>query len=132
MQGADQGSERQQCGCKSCGDRANPQTNVTVIAIGDPADVGLDANGKVGERAVEALDEREARLAGGLSVTEEEVKRAVRFAFETLKLVVEPGGAVALAAILAGKIDCNGKTVAATLSGGNADAELIAGILGSA
>lgn len=72
------------------------------------------------------------RLAGGLSVTEEEVKRAVRFAFETLKLVVEPGGAVALAAILAGKIDCNGKTVAATLSGGNADAELIAGILGSA
>ncbi len=72
------------------------------------------------------------RLAGGLSVTEEEVKRAVRFAFETLKLVVEPGGAVALAAILAGKIDCNGKTVAATLSGGNADAELIAEILGSA
>ena len=40
-------------------------------------------------------------LAGGLSVTDEEAKAAVRYAFEELKLVVEPGGAVSLAAILA-------------------------------
>ena len=72
------------------------------------------------------------RLAGGVAVSEEEVRRAVRFAFETLKLVVEPGGAVALASILAGKIDCRGKTIAATLSGGNADAAVMSGILGSA
>lgn len=71
------------------------------------------------------------RLSGGLAVSEDEVRAAVRFAFETLKLVVEPGGAVALAALLAGKIDCTDKTVAATLSGGNADAELMLDILGA-
>jgi threonine dehydratase len=70
------------------------------------------------------------RLAGGFAVSEEEVRAAVRFAFETLKLVVEPGGAVALAALLAGKLDCRGKTVAATLSGGNADAGMMRDILG--
>jgi threonine dehydratase len=70
------------------------------------------------------------RLSGGLAVSEDEVRAAVRFAFETLKLVVEPGGAVALAAVLAGKIDCKDKTVAATLSGGNADAALMLDILG--
>ena len=64
-------------------------------------------------------------------MSEEEVRAAVRFAFETLKLVVEPGGAVALAALLAGKIDCRDKTVAATLSGGNADAEMMLEILGA-
>jgi threonine dehydratase len=69
------------------------------------------------------------RLAGGFAVSEDEVRAAVRFAFETLKLVVEPGGAVALAAILAGKLDCKGKTVAATLSGGNADAAMMRDIL---
>lgn len=72
------------------------------------------------------------RLSGGLAVSEEEVRTAVRFAFETLKLVVEPGGAVALAALLAGKIDCRDRTVAATLSGGNADAEMMLDILGAA
>jgi len=70
------------------------------------------------------------RLAGGFAVSEDEVRAAVRFAFETLKLVVEPGGAVALAALLAGKLDCRGKTVAATLSGGNADAAMMRDILG--
>jgi threonine dehydratase len=43
-------------------------------------------------------------LAGGLSVTDDEAKAAVRYAFEELKLVLEPGGAVSLAAILAGKL----------------------------
>ncbi len=71
------------------------------------------------------------RLSGGLAVSEDEVRTAVRFAFETLKLVVEPGGAVALAALLAGKIDSTNKTVAATLSGGNADAEMMLDILGA-
>jgi threonine dehydratase len=68
-------------------------------------------------------------LAGGLTVTDEEAKLAVRYAFEELKLVVEPGGAVSLAAILAGKIEPRGKTVAAVLSGGNVDPALFAEII---
>lgn len=65
-------------------------------------------------------------LAGGLVVYDAEVRRAMAAAFAELKLVVEPGGAVALAAVLAGRIDCRGKTVAIVLSGGNVDPELYA------
>ena len=68
-------------------------------------------------------------LAGGLSVTDEEARAAVRYAFEELKLVVEPGGAVSLAVILTGKIPLQGKTVAALLSGGNIDPSLFAEII---
>jgi threonine dehydratase len=64
----------------------------------------------------------------GLVVTEEEIRNAMRFAFRHLKLVVEPGGAAALAAILAGKLDTKNKTTAIVLSGGNVDVELFAEI----
>ena len=60
-------------------------------------------------------------LAGGVAVSEAEVRRAMAFAFRELKLVVEPGGATPLAALLAGKVDAAGKTVALVLSGGNVD-----------
>jgi threonine dehydratase len=69
------------------------------------------------------------RLHGGLAVTDAEVRRAVAFAARTLKLVVEPGGAVALASILAGKLAVQDKTVAITLSGGNIDELLLVDIL---
>jgi threonine dehydratase len=59
--------------------------------------------------------------ADGLVVDEAEVRHAMRWAFRHLKLVVEPGGAVALAALLAGKVDVGGQAVAAVLSGGNVD-----------
>lgn len=62
-------------------------------------------------------------LAGGLTVSDAEVAQAMAAAFEYLKLVVEPGGAVALAAVLAGRVDCRGKTVAVVASGGNVDRE---------
>lgn len=69
------------------------------------------------------------RLLGpGLTVTDDEVREAMRFAFQHLKLVVEPGGAVALAAVLAGKIDTREKTTAVVLSGGNVDGDLYAEI----
>jgi threonine dehydratase len=68
-------------------------------------------------------------LAGGLAVTDEEAKAAVRFAFRELKLVVEPGGAVSLAAILAKKLDFAGKTVMAVLSGGNVDPAVFSEII---
>jgi threonine dehydratase len=63
----------------------------------------------------------QTRLKGGVSVTPAEVFRAMRFAFESLKLVVEPGGAVALAALLAGKLPARGRTVGVVISGGNVD-----------
>jgi threonine dehydratase len=62
----------------------------------------------------------------GVTATEEEVGHAVAFAFRELKLVVEPGGAVALAALLAGRLDARRKTVVAVLSGGNVDPLLFA------
>ena len=68
------------------------------------------------------------RGAKGLAVTREEVHQAMRFAFEKLRLVVEPGGAVALAAILAGKVRVSDRT-AITLSGGNVDRQLFAKII---
>ena len=69
------------------------------------------------------------RLAEGvLTVTDDEVKVAMRFAFRHLKLVVEPGGAVALAAVLAGKVETHGKVTAVVLSGGNVDTALFAAV----
>lgn len=70
------------------------------------------------------------RVAGGLSVTDEEALAAVAYAFRELKLVLEPGGAVALAAVLSGKADATGRTVAVVLSGGNADPDVVARALG--
>jgi threonine dehydratase len=68
-------------------------------------------------------------LAPGFAVSDAELKRAVIFAAEKLKLLVEPGGAAALAALLAGKLDAKGKTVALVLSGANADFAAIAEIV---
>ena len=53
----------------------------------------------------------------------------MRYAFSTLKLVVEPGGAVALAAVLAGKLPTAGRVTAVVLSGGNVDPAMFAAIL---
>ncbi len=66
------------------------------------------------------------RLAGGVAVTPAEVFAAMRFAFQQLKVVVEPGGAVALAAVLAGKLPVRGRTVGVVLSGGNVDPAVFA------
>ena len=69
-------------------------------------------------------------LAQGITATDAEVGAAVAFAFRELKLVVEPGGAVGLAALLAGHIDVKGKNVVIVLSGGNVDADLFARLIG--
>jgi threonine dehydratase len=70
------------------------------------------------------------RLIGsGMTASDTEVGRAVRYAFEELKLVVEPGGAIGLAALLAGKLDVKGKVVVGVLSGGNVDAKLFAQLI---
>ncbi|MGE5147561.1 MAG: threonine ammonia-lyase, partial [Candidatus Eiseniibacteriota bacterium] len=58
-------------------------------------------------------------VAGGLAVSDDEAFRAMAKAYAVLKVVLEPGGAVALAAVLSGKIECRGRTVAVVCSGGN-------------
>ncbi len=116
----------------------SPQTEVYSV---EPA--GLDdlaRSLKAGERVRNAPDARsfcdalmaptpgeltfpihKALLAGGFAVTDEEVAQAMAYAFSVLKLVVEPGGAVGLAAVLSGKLPTAGRTVAVVLSGGNVD-----------
>ena len=66
------------------------------------------------------------RVAGGVGVSDAEVFAAMRFAFRHLKLVMEPSGAVPLAALLAGKLPAAGKTVVLIASGGNVDPALFA------
>ena len=65
-----------------------------------------------------------ALVDAGVVASDQEVAAAVAFAFAELKLVVEPGGAVALAALMTGKIDVRNKVAVAVLSGGNVDPDL--------
>jgi len=71
----------------------------------------------------------QANVSGIATVTDAEVAEAMRYAFSALKLVVEPGGSVALAALLAGKLEARGRTVGIVLSGGNVDPELFARVI---
>ncbi|PZU08175.1 threonine/serine dehydratase [Sphingomonas sp.] len=70
-----------------------------------------------------------ALLSGGLSVTDDEVRATMRFAFEDLKLVMEPGGAVALAALLHKKLPRTDGVTAVIVSGANVDPGFYASIL---
>ncbi len=73
-----------------------------------------------------------ARGARGLSVTDDEAFAAMRFAFDQLRLVVEPGGAAALAALLADKFGDVPEGSVLVLSGGNVDPGLYASVLNGA
>ena len=66
------------------------------------------------------------RVSGGYAVTDEEALAAMAFAFKHLKIVLEPGGAVALAAVLTGKASLEGRTAVVVASGGNVDGEVYA------
>jgi threonine dehydratase len=68
-------------------------------------------------------------VRGGLAVSDEEVAEAMRLAFTHLKIVVEPGGAVALAAVLSGRLETRNRTLVAVCSGGNVDDAAFARIL---
>jgi threonine dehydratase len=61
-------------------------------------------------------------LAGVLTVSDDDVRCAMAFAFEHYKIVVEPGAAVGLAAVLSQKIDISNKTIGVITTGGNVDA----------
>ena len=70
------------------------------------------------------------RVPFGLMVTPREIRDAQRWAFAKLHLVIEPGGAAGLAAVLAGKAETGGRTVV-VLSGGNTDAAAFAAVINS-
>jgi threonine dehydratase len=65
-----------------------------------------------------------------VTVSDSEIVRAMRFLFERLKVVAEPSGASALAALLSGAIDARGLRVGVTLSGGNIDVERFCSVMG--
>lgn len=91
-----------------------------IVAVGpNPPPTACDALQTLATRPVN-FAVLEARVAKGLAVSEAEVRAAQRFAFARLRLVIEPGGAAALAAALAGKVALDGRT-AIVLSGGNVD-----------
>lgn len=69
-------------------------------------------------------------LSGGIAVSDDEVRDAMIVAFEEYKVVLEPGGAAALAAVLSCKLDIKGKTVAVVASGGNVDRAAFAAVIG--
>ena len=71
------------------------------------------------------------RVPFGLAVTPAEIRAAQRWAFSTLHMVIEPGGAAALAAALVGKVSLDGRTVI-MLSGGNTDAAAFAKVIANA
>lgn len=70
------------------------------------------------------------RIAGALAVSDEEAKQAMRVAFSEFGLAIEPGGAVALAAVLTGRYPIKDKTVAVIITGRNVDLDLAADVLG--
>ena len=99
-----------------------------IIPVGDnPPPTACDAlqTLRVAPLTFEIL---KARGATGVAVREAETENAIRFAFAYLRLVLEPGGAVALAALLSGKIVPTGRTLV-ILSGGNIDAAQFAAII---
>jgi threonine dehydratase len=69
-------------------------------------------------------------VKGGFTISDGEVSETIVWAFKYLKLVLEPGGAAALAAVHHRKFDAKGRTIGLTLSGGNIDPSLYATILG--
>ncbi|MEK1886611.1 MAG: threonine/serine dehydratase [Phyllobacterium sp.] len=71
-------------------------------------------------------------LAGAIAVPDSAVRTAMRDAANYLKLIVEPGGCVAFAALASGEVDIEGKTVVVVLSGGNVDLDIYSGLIAAA
>lgn len=101
-------------GCRSldAGERlANPKGRTTICDA-----IMTDMSGKL------TFSINRQRLAGVLTVSDDEVRTAMKFAFDRFKIVIEPGAAVGLAAVLSQKIDIKGKCIAVIATGGNIDA----------
>ncbi len=92
-----------------------PPTRCDALAASTPGEITWPIN--------------QSKAAGFLTAGEEETAEAVRVAFHSLKLVLEPGGAIALAAALGEKLPIRGKTIAIIASGGNIDPQLFTQLL---
>jgi len=68
-------------------------------------------------------------LAGGVTATDEEVRDAMRFAFDHFRIVTEPGAVVGIAAVLNGQVPIKGQTVVTVITGGNIDRARFAGLI---
>lgn len=68
-------------------------------------------------------------LAGGLAVRDTDVRQAMLFAYEHFKIVVEPGAAVGIAAVLSGEVDIAGKTIGTVVTGGNVSVDRFSSLL---
>jgi threonine dehydratase len=91
----------------------NPSPSGTIcdgLMTGTPGEITFAVNRKL--------------VTEGVTLSDDEVGKAIAFAFRELKLVVEPSGAISLAALLNRKIDVRGKVAVAVLSGGNIDPAL--------
>jgi threonine dehydratase len=106
------------------------------LAAGRPIDIALPATIADGLQTMRPGDLTfslvSALGAKVVTVSDDELRAAVRFAFERLKLVIEPSGAAALAALLAARVDVRGMRVGAIVSGGNVDAETFARVIAAA
>lgn len=69
------------------------------------------------------------QISAGITVSDSDVRQAIAYAYRELKLVVEPSGAIALAAVLSGAFPAKGRTAAIVLSGGNVDPKMFAEII---
>jgi threonine dehydratase len=124
-------------GCAAVGQQHHPDTRVIAVepeasddwqrslAAGQRVRVTVGATIADGQMLATPgeLNFAIAHAAGvtGVTVSDDQVRAAMRFLFERLKLVVEPSGATAFAALLAGRVDVRGMRVGVTLSGGNVD-----------
>ena len=102
------------------------------LVAGHPVDVAVMPTIADGQQTG-SVGRRNARIMSGtveavVGVSDDEIVSAMRFLFERLKLVVEPSGASAVAAVLAGRVDVAGQRVGITLSGGNIDATRFASL----
>lgn len=103
------------------------------LAAGEPVDTPVAptiADGlcplRIGSLPFEIVRER---VAGSILVTDAEIRKAVHFLLTRARLVVEPSGAVGVAALLSGKLKLGGGVAVVVLSGGNADPALLSDIL---
>src|SRR6201995_2222880 len=105
---------------------------VRSIAAGERVRIHVGRTIADGQQSASPGELIRAKVSDVVTVTDEQIVAAMRFLFERMKLVVEPSGASAFAALLAGTLDVQGQRVGAVLSGGNIGADAFGALLARA